>query len=277
MSARRSAPKASAPPKAPAVAKKGGLRLEHVLSVGMSNMSINKAVSAPPTSKKPSFAMAHKAPIVNVGISMLRKTLGVVPRADIGVNWDNWAPGQEDAKVQEWFARIAQVQSIYPNNGMRNQVYQLVAMIESMGNPNGIAGPGSVNRGYYIYLLQVLEQALRSAQVQGSDDRRFARDWAVIIKKVDQDTANLAFNALLDPYIPNDVKANIFAYFDFVNKSIYNFFTQGNLMANPSLADKTSPKLTAYLMSLVNPPEDVRDLSDILRGMSSDPRRESPM
>lgn len=277
MSARRSAAKVSAPPKAPEVAKKGGSRLEHVLSVGMSNVSINKAVSSPPTAEKPSFAMAHKAPIVNVGISMLRKTLGVVPRADIGVKWDSWAPGQEDEKVHEWFLKIAYVQSIYPNNGTLDQVYRLASMIERMGNPNEIAGPGTTNRGYYVYLLQVFQSALFSAQVQGVDDSGFEKSWVSIIKKVDNDTLNLASSVLGDPSIPHDVKANIFAYFDFVNKSIYNFFTHGNIMENPSLADKTSPKLTAYLMSLVNPPDDVRGVSNILRGMYSDPGRESPM
>ena len=35
------------------------------------------------------------------------------------------------------------------------------------------------------------------------------------------------------------------------------------------MRNMTSPKLTAYLKFVVNPPKDVRDLSDILRGMSS--------
>ena len=264
MSTRRSAPKASE------VATEGGSRLEHVLSVGMSNMSINKAAAVPITGKRPSFAMAHKASIVTVGISMPCKTLDVVPKVDIGIKWDSWDPSKEDAKVEEWSSKISLLQSIYPNNnGSRANVYQLAAVIESLGNQQGLAHPGSVNRGYYIYLLQVFAQALRSAQVQGSDDRRFARDWPAIIKRVDHDTANLALNALGDPSISNDVKKKIFEYFQFVNKSVYNFFTQGDIMTNPHLANNTSPKLTAYLMFLVNPPEDVRNVSDILRGMSS--------
>lgn len=271
MSTRRSVPNASAPPKPPEVAKKVGSRLEHVLSVGM---GINKAASVPATDEKFSFAMAHKAPIVNVGISMIRKTLVVVPRADIGVKWDSWAPGQEDAKVQKWNRVISQLLGIYPDNGTRPKIYELASLIYSMGNDSGIAKSGSVNRGYYIYLLQVFESALRSAQVKGSNDRRFAVDWVGIVRKVDMDTTNLAASALGDPTISNSVKENIFAYFDYVNKYVFNFFTMGNIniMTNPPLANNTSPNLTMYLSNLMNPHDEVLNGSDILRGMSSDPR-----
>jgi hypothetical protein len=270
MSARRVTPKASTLP-----AKNGGSRLDQVLSVGMSNLSINKPTVVPEKATKFSFANAHKAPILSVSMAVLRKTTGVVPKSDIGVNWATWSPGQEDATVRAWSVKIAQALSIYPDNGKRGQIHALANAVIALGNPGGIAGPGSVNRGYYVYLLQVLEQALRSAQVQGHNDGQFAKDWAVIIKKVDQDTANLLFNALGDPTISNDVKSNIFAYFDYVNQNIYNYFTQGNIMADSTLAAKTSPRLTAYISSLVNP--EVRELGDILRGMSSGRNRESPM
>ena len=51
----------------------------------MSNMSVNKPVAVPATGKKSSFATADKTPIQKVGISVLRRTLSVVPKADIGV------------------------------------------------------------------------------------------------------------------------------------------------------------------------------------------------
>ena len=276
MSACRSFNKTPAPLKTLDAAKKGGSRLGHVLSIGLSNMRITNEALMPATCKEPPLARAGTTLIVNVGIPALRKTLSVVPEADIGVNWDNkWAPGQEDEKVQKWNDRIAHVKSIYPPNGKRARVYNLSVVIESLGNPDGLARSGSVNRGYYVYLLQLFEQALRSAQVQGSNDRHFSRDWAVIVKNVDIDTTNLAFKELGDPSISNDVKTDIIKYFDFVNKYVYNFFTDGNIMATPSLANKTSPKLTAYLMSLVNPPDDVLEGSNILRDMSLAQRGEA--
>lgn len=79
MSARRAVPKGSALPVAPEFAKQGGSRLDHVLSVGMSNAKLGKTAAVPAAGNNISFALAHKAPIVNVGISILRKTLRLSP------------------------------------------------------------------------------------------------------------------------------------------------------------------------------------------------------
>lgn len=262
MSARRSVLKASAPP------KNGGSRLEHVLSVGMSNVSINQAASVPATAEKLSFAMAHKAPIANVGISMLRKTLSVVPRADIGINWEQWKDDEVEVKVAKWITKIRDATLIYPNvDGTRFQAYRLVALVLRMGNSGEIASSESVNRGYYIYLLQVLEETLRAAKTQESTDNGFRKIWEDIITKVDPVTASLAESAITDQTISREHSQNIFAYFNFVNRRIYNFFTVGDIMGNPSLAEKTSPKLTKYLMHRANPDDDVREAGRILRTM----------
>lgn len=276
MSARRSDLEASAPLKAYEVANKGGSRLEHVLSVGLSNMSIKKAASMPVTGKNPPFATAEKTPIVNVGISMLHKTLNAVPKADIGVNWASWSSGEEETMVAAWSAKIVQILSVYPNNGYRSKVYQLNTIIDDMGNQNGVAGPGSVNRGYYIYILQLFYSTLSSAQAQGANNMGFVKLWNGNVRVVDKATAELASKALLNATPEQDYR-QLFTYFDFVNKSVFNFDTQGDIMANVDLASKTSPKLTKFLRDLVNPPKEVLDLSDILRGMSSDSRGEYVM
>jgi hypothetical protein len=257
MSARRAVPKGSALPVAPEFAKQGGSRLDHVLSVGMSNAKLGNNIS---------FALAHKAPIVNVGISILRKTLKVVPAANIGINWQTWDAGEEDDKVQQWVTKVEKALAIYPNNGLRTKVYELAELIRELGSPTGLARSGSVNRGYYIYLLQVFERAVTSAQTQGADGAAFEKIWVAIVQKVEKQTALFAKGVLSDMGISNDVKSNIFAYFNAVNQ-LYNFFTLGDIMAG-----RTSPTLTAYLQSLLNPPEDVRNVSDILRGMAADPR-----
>jgi len=50
----------------------------------------------------------------------------------------------------------------------------------------------------------------------------------------------------------------------------------GMIRSTPYLAADTSPKVTAYLMSLVNPSNDVLESAGILRNMSSDHSHESP-
>jgi len=267
MSARSAVPKASALPVASEFPKKGGLRLDHVLSVGMSNANMKKTATVPATGNKISFALAHKAPIVNVGISVLRKINNVVPKADIGINWQFFAAGQENEMVREWTGTVARALRDYPNLGSLNQVYQLHAVVDSIGNnPYGLARAGSANRGFYVYLLQVFEQAVRSAQVQGLSDSGFEKNWPAIVKAVDKDTRDLVLGALSDPDISNDVKENIFAYFDRVNKDVYNFFTQGSLAKDHTLAKKTSPLLTAFLYAFTAP--DVIGGTKILRDMS---------
>ena len=161
MSARRVDPKASTLP-----AKNGGLRLDHVLSVGMSNLSINKPTVTVEKAAKFSFANAHKAPILSVSTAVLRKTSGVVPKSDIGVKWDTWSPGEEEAKVQAWTVKITEALLILPNNGKRDEIHSLAETVLALGNGDGaIAGAGSVNRGYYIYLLQVLERSACSSGI----------------------------------------------------------------------------------------------------------------
>jgi len=259
MSTRRVTPKASTP-----LATNGGSRLEHVLSVGMSNLSINKPTVTPEKAAELSFANAHKAPIMSLSTVVLCKTRSVVPTANIGVKWETWPPGGEEEKVQKWLAKIEDALSILPNvGGNRNNIHSLVDSVKKMRDLGGVASPISANKfvlGYYVYLLQVVESALRSAQAQGSTDPSFERNWPGIVRAVDKKAAKLAKDALNDPDITDAVRHEIFAYFNYCNELIYNYFTEGNIMNNPELARNTSPELTQYLYE--------RGTAEILRGMT---------
>lgn len=249
MSARRVTPKASTLP-----AKNGRSRLDHVLSVGMSNLSINKPAVVPEKATKFSFANAHKA--------VLRKTKG----ADIGVLWACFSVGQEEEMVQKQMNEINYLLGILPNiNGQRNKIHSLSNDIILLGNPDNLASSSSVNRTYYVYLLQVLASALRSTSHQDSKDSKFAKDWPTVIKgSVDKATTTLARGVLDDPTISPTVKNEVLQYFNHVNRHIFNYFTEGDIMAG---AASTSPLLTAYMKKHAEPSEDVRESSAILRDL----------
>jgi len=253
MSALRSAPKVSAPLKAPEVANKDDSRLEYVLSVGHSNMSVNKAAAVLDTGKKPLFATAHKAPIVNVGISMLRKTQSVVPKADIGVTRQEWKAGNDEEMVKLRRINIYKVLDDYifrkafnsPATFRRAGVHRLWEHIDRMGNRDGVASPNSVNRGFYIYLLQVFEEAIHSAMRLQVDDGGFLKIWVDTVKNVENYTLELARGVLTDQSLSTDDLSLHYAYFEYVNRNVYNFFTDND-------NHDPSPNLTAFLAGVAN-------------------------
>ena len=247
MSSRRVTPQASTP-----LATNCGSRLAHVLSVGMSNLSINEPTVTPEHSTKFSFANAHKARVLSVSTAMPHKKTGVVPQSDIDVDrvtWVNWDEEKGEEAVKKWTKKInVFLTSSYHNlMGKRDKIHDLAHTVLALGSDDGVAALGSVNRDSYVYLLQVLEAALRKGQVLGQNDAKFEETWVSIINEVDKKTTERASAALSDPEISNDARDEIFAYFDAVNQNVYNYFTDGDIVTTPSLAENISPMLTAYL------------------------------
>ena len=223
--------------------KKGGSTLDHVLSVGISNLGINN-----PTVIR---VMKSDHPVVRA-----------MP-ADIGVIWAPvTASSPQDVLedyVKQYDEQIKKELNDFPNNSNRRDgIYALVETIRRLGRSGSMAGPVTVNRSYYVFLLQVILAALKTAKTHESNDASFVRHWISLIKTVDTPTTRLAIAALYDTTITTEERMEIFEYYDFVNCRIFEYFTTANnAFTSPCTVMSTSPgslpgvavagKLTAFL------------------------------
>lgn len=265
MSARRGVPKASALPTGPETAKKAASRLDHVLLVGMGNMSIKESTAVPITNKKLSFAVAQNKP--GVKVDLFDKKASVVHAADIGVPMKNLESTNDvEMEISKLTLELQNRMAVgFLGNYTRTGVYMLWALIVRIGNNGQLAGfdKGKPIREFYLYLLKLFGKTLRSMDLQGTGDEAFATYWKDGLKKEEVLARDLLAKIVRDTaQNPDDMKFQEAAllYYDYVNKQIFQFFSKD-----------TTPKLTEWFND-----RDVENAARILRTLRYQPSDSPP-
>lgn len=268
MSARRRVPKASALPTGPETAKKADSRLDHVLLVGMGNMSIKASTAVPITNKKLSFAVAQNKP--GVKVDLFDKKPSVVHAADIGVPMKNLESTNDvEMEISDLTFELQNRMAVgFLGNYPRAGVYGLWVLILQIGNIGQLAGPdkGKSIREFYLYLVKLFGKALVSMDRQGKGDEAFAKSWKDGLKQEEVLARDLLAKIVRDTALskenPDNMKFQEAAllYYDYVNKQIFQFFSKD-----------TTPKLTKWFND-----RDVEDAAHILRTLRYQPSDSPP-
>lgn len=150
----------------------------------------------------------------------------------------------------------------------KRQIFDLYDVITAMGNDKKVASPKIV-RIYYLHLLTLFKHAFYEATSQHATDATFRdSNWNPRFKPQggeDAAATTALEDAMGDATLSPEEKEQIFAYFMAVNSDVFNYFLNG---AEPTRTNTKTPKLTNYLLSRIEPEQDVYDAGfslDLLR------------
>ncbi len=226
----------------PSVAKKSS-RLDHALLTGLAKLNLHKTKNSvkPPTPDN----------------------ISGVPYVDI------WNADHADILIANEVAEINSISTRFLDNGRRTEIYRLYDVITRLGNEGNPAFPRSV-RTYYAHLLKLFKHAFFEAAGRGDGDRKFKNEWNARFKNGGEDdmAVNHLTRAMGDRNAADQTKEDIFNYFMAVNNNVYNFF----LGSEPTRENTVTPKLTNYILSRIDPQEDVYEAGSLLDLMRQDPR-----
>lgn len=254
-----------------AAAGNGRGRLERVLSVGLSNLTIaNKSAGAAPSCGAQKFrcATGQKVHTLNVDSPTATPTRMFTPPVDIGVHWEAGKEEETIKVLRRHIYLLEQRLGVYTGPAKRPQsIHDLSGVVWLTSYSENVAQPGNTaQRSYYIYLLDLYRAALQEtdlhfgpegAKHSSTVDTFFKTKWNAVVKANEHLTAGLAESELTNPN--NADLGGILRYFVHVNDKIYNIFNENR----PDL----TPHLTKVLKKYTTRDDDVVDAADSLKDM----------
>jgi hypothetical protein len=264
----------------------GKSRLDAVLSIGLANMSLGSdsasktslsragtaVVNAPVLShmRAASGLQNHKATL-SMKMKMPRSMPSVGVRGGSDLNWPMVPPGQEDVMVTQYENEINRLLGDLPNiNGTRDQMYKLASYVLGIGQNGAMAGPGTIVRHAYVWLLFFFGTTLYSATVQGFTDTKpnggFKKAWPGNAKKMTPNSITYLQSIVAQTdQTTRAVRDYWVGYYTWVNSYIVNFFVTESgidIERNPELS--VDPSFTQYLIDVPYPDLDALDAARLL-------------
>ena len=265
----------------------GKSRLNVVLSIGLSNLSLNSD-PASKTSLPCVGSAVVKAPVLShmraaSGLQSHKTTLSMkmkMPRSmpSVGargqkddLNWPIVPMGQEEAMVTQYENEINRLLDELTNiNGSRDQMYALASYVLGIGQVGAMAGPGTPVRHAYVWLLFFFGTTLYSATVQGFTDTKpkggFKKAWPGNAKKMTPNSVTYLQSVMAQTaQISKPERDYWIGYYTWVNRYIVNFFVTASgvdIERNPELS--VDPSFTQYLIDVPYPDLEALDAARLL-------------
>jgi hypothetical protein len=209
-------------------------RLEHVLSVGFSQIKVSNDSKQVVKVEKTGTPL-QAALTTDVAAKMLsslpqtKDIEGKRGREPQGMNWVSArTPVGKEVEYKDFY--LAQLFNhmdlFFPAGPKTIKIRDMYDRLADMGAEGGPAGNTENPDLMLVYTdaIYFFDHQIQQASGSGATDKKFETDWPMKVRKIEMSVVNYLEELSVAKSADNPVRAEIVAYYEYLNKFIFNYF-----------------------------------------------------